>query len=241
MSSKRQCHAQVIDLNKPHQCEFCKQTFAKEHTLIQHVCEPKRRHQSRDLPQVKQAFVYYHILHACLNPRLKHQPRTYAEFTQSGMWSQLVKFATWCEEQEAQEVEQFVSWLCDQNYVIHAWCDRIKYDEFLANLIKTESMEQAVCRSLKHIQTWHEASGHVMQEFFQRAHVSQICRWISQGKISGWLLYNSQSAVYFLERCSPEQLQIVQTHVPITFWKVKFLREKDQAEVVKLTLMEAGL
>lgn len=241
MSSRKRSVNQVIDLNKPHTCEFCKHTFAKEHTLIQHVCEPKRRHQSRDLPDVKQAFVCYQILHACLNPRLKNEPRTYAEFSQSGMYTQLVKFVNWCTEQEAQEINQFVKWLCDHNHMMHAWCDRIKYDQFLKELTQTEPVEQALCRSLKHIQAWHEASGHAIQEFFERAHVSQICRWITQGKISGWLLYNASSAVKFLERCSPEQLQIVQEHVPITFWKVKFLRQSDQAHVVQITLTEAGL
>lgn len=241
MSSRRRTPTQVIDLNKPHTCEFCKQTFAKEHTLIQHVCEPKRRHQSRDLPEVKQAFTCYQILHVSLNPRLKHEPRTYAEFCASGMWSQLVRFVSWCAEQEAQEVHQFVNWLCDQNVSIHAWCDRHKYDAFLDHMLKTESAEQALCRSLKHMHTWHQASGLAMQQFFQKAHVSQICRWIVQGKISGWLLYNASTAVSFLERCNPEQLNLVQTHAPITFWKVKFLRHADQAEVVKLTLTEAGL
>jgi len=241
MSSRNSKKVSVIDLNKPHTCDFCKKSFALETTLLSHVCEPKRRHQSQNTPYVKTAYTAYKIVWKELNPRQVHHTPTYQEFCVSEMWPTLVRFASWCEEQLVQEFEQFVKYLTKQNVKMVAWCDVRVYEQFIQDLLITESAEQALCRSLMCVHVWHEHSQQPYSEFFAHVNTNQLLRWIQQGRISAWLLYNSVSAEAFFVRCSPEQLHMIQETYPITKWKVKFMRMQSHMQVIKSTLQEAGL
>jgi hypothetical protein len=213
----------------------------QEHTLIQHVCEPKRRHQSAHDPHVKQAYHVYVQIWRELNPTRRHLTPTYQEFCVSHMWPTLVRFVSWCQEQLVQEFESFVCWLLKNNVRMVTWCDRHAYDEFLKDLLLTEPPEQALCRSLKLVHEWHVMSEKPYSEFFACVNVHQLTRWIQQGRMSAWLLYNCVTAEKYFVRCSPEQLDIIQQTAPITVWKVKFLRMATQVSGIKPTLNEAGM
>ena len=128
-----------------------------------------------------------------------------------------------------------------QNVKLDVWCDVIKYTEFLKVLLMTEHSEQALCRSLKLLQEWHINTQKPFTEFFTHVNTNQCVTWISQGRISPWLLYNCVSAEKLFMRCTPEQLMHIAQHAPITNWKVKFLRHTSEVELIKLTLAEAGL
>lgn len=241
MKSKSSKNEKVIDLNKPHTCSFCNKSFVHERTLLEHACEPKRRHQIRQTPRVQQAFAIYAQVSQQLMPSRRNLMPTYQEFSHSHMWPQLVRFVTWCEEQLVQEPEQYVKWCMQQNVKLDVWCDVIKYTEFLKVLLMTEHSEQALCRSLKLLQEWHINTQKPFTEFFTHVNTNQCVTWITQGRISPWLLYNCVSAEKLFVRCTPEQLMQIAQHAPITKWKVKFLRHTSEVELIKLTLAEAGL
>jgi hypothetical protein len=241
MRSKSSKSETVIDLNRPHTCEFCKKSFAQERTLISHVCETKRRHQLKSDPQVRAAYETYAHMYQVLHPTRKGMSPTYPEFVSSSLWSTLVKFHHWCQEQLVQEPAAFVSWLLNQNVPPHAWCDRIRYDEFLKHLLMSEPALQALNRSLRVIHDWHLNTQRPYSEFFEHNNCNLITSWIQQGRISAWLLYNSVTAEKYFVRCTPEQLNLIQQIAPITSWKVKFLRNQTECDEIRLTLSEAGL
>lgn len=241
MSLRKSTHAQVIDLNKPYSCEFCKKSFAQERTLISHVCDAKHRHQQRDQPHVKLAYQAYKIMHVQLNPHKAHAIPTYMEFQNSGLYTQLVRFGAWCTEHLVQEFESWVKHLIKHNMKVHTWCDSASYDVFLKDLLLTEPAEQALCRSLYQIHDWHTNTGEPYGKFFECVHVNQLVTWIKQGRISAWLLYNCVTAEHFLNRCSPEHIQHMHDHVNPTAWKIRFMRHADQVQVIKQTLAEVGL
>jgi hypothetical protein len=240
MSSKNNKKPLVIDLNRPHHCEFCKQTFAKESTLSTHVCESKRRWQQQNLSYVRKAFWAYKFWYQSLSPH-KLVIKSYQEFASSNLYSAFVKFGAWCEQHQIQEFEALVKWLVAQNRGLPAWCDLNAYEVYLNDLLTTESSEQAVSRSLNTITAWAQETNHSFTQFFELCHPNIVINWIAQGKISAWLLYNSVSAVKFFERCSEEQLQIVQKTAPIKQWRIRFLRTAEQADAIKQTLEQAGL
>lgn len=241
MKSPNSTKEKVIDLNRPHVCEFCHKTFVHEHTLLAHACESKRRQQSQHLPYVKQAFVAYKIIWHQLHPRQINVIPTYQEFCSSSMWPTLVRFACWCDEQLVQEYENFVRYLLHENVKGVAWCDRRLYEAFLKDLLLTESPEQALSRSLNCVHMWHENSQKPYSEFFSSVNTNQLVSWVKQGRISPWLLYNCVSAEKFFVRCNPEQLNMIQETYPVTIWKVKFLRLTNDTNDIKFTLQEAGM
>jgi hypothetical protein len=231
----------VIDLNKPHVCEFCHKPFSKESTLISHVCENKRRWQNQNVSYVRKGFHAYHIFYQSLKPGKILTLPTYQQFSASNYYTAFTKFGSWCEENQIQEFVHFVNWLLKHNIKLDTWCDLNKYHEFLQELINDENPHQALQRSLSTITAWSQDSGNPWNEFFGLAHPNIIVNWTLQGKISPWLIYNCNSALKFLEKCSPEQLNMIQSHAPIRKWKVKFMRMNEHAEIIRQTLEQAQM
>lgn len=238
MSSKN--NKLVLDLNKPHVCEFCNQQFARESTLVNHVCEPRRRHLTQTEPHVKRALRAYQIWHNHLHPR-QIVPVTYQQFSQSQLYGAFVKIGAWSLEQQVQEFDEWCKWCIQSQTPVDRWCDVLQYQVYLKDLLLNESHLQAIQRSLNSLNTWSEISGHEWHQFFKLAHVNLIITWIQQGRISAWMLYNAQSAVDFLERCSPEQLNLVTQVAPQNLWKIRFLRMNVESQAVKTSLAEAGI
>lgn len=166
---------------------------------------------------------------------------SYQEFCNSKHYTSFVRFGVWCLEQAVQEYTSYVNHLLKERKPFDQWCDVRAYQEFLRDLLLRENPESALSRSLRTMQSWSEHSGHEWQRFFSEASVNTVIRYLGQGRISPWMLYNCDSAVVFLERCSEEQLAMVQSVAPIPLWRVRFLRYPDQASLIKSVLTEAGM
>jgi hypothetical protein len=239
MSSKK-LTPQVIDLNKPHTCDYCQRSFAKEQTLIHHQCEPKRRHQNETQPHVKLALRAYRLWWSSLHPT-QVMPVSYQQFCASQLYVIFVKIGSWSQEQQVQEFDVWVNWHIQAQTPVQKWCDVNSYEAYVKHLLLSEHHLQAVNRSLATICHWAEATNNAWHEFFDLANVNQTVNWIKQGRISAWLLYNAPSAARFLERCTPEQVVLIQQAAPYHVWKIRFLRYAHSAEAVKQTLTEAGM
>jgi hypothetical protein len=152
-----------------------------------------------------------------------------------------VRFGNWLIEQQVQEVETYVKWLLKQKIQFAQWSDVILYNNFLGELLQDETPEMGLQRSLRTVQKWTEEQGESIQNFWKKVNSNQATLWIIQGKISPWMLYNCNSAVEFLERCNIEQLSLIQTIAPVKKWKVRLLRHKQEADLIKSVLTEAGM
>lgn len=240
MSSKKNSRIEVIDLNKPHTCEFCNKSFSREGTLVAHVCEPKRRHLVQKEPHVRRAHVAFQLFHNSITPN-KMSIKTYQEFSSSSLYGAFVKFGSWSLENQVQEFSCLVDYLLKNNIKVDRWCDLNIYKEYLSNLLDNEKSEQAIKRSLETIFNWGRDTGNDWTSFFKSCHPNVITNWFKDGRISPWLLYNAPSAVNYFERCSPEQLVLIQETASIRKWKVRFLRMKQESDAIQECLMAAGV
>jgi len=240
MSSRKNSQIEVIDLNKPYTCEFCHKNFTRESSLATHVCEPKRRHLAQKEPHVRRGHMAFQQFHNSITPNKMHI-KTYQEFCASTLYSAFVKFGSWSLENQVQEFPALVEYMLKNNVKIDRWCDLNLYKEYLNNLLDNEKSEQALKRSLDTISNWARDTGHEWTSFFATCHANIITNWIRDGKISPWLLYNTPGAVNYFERCSPEQLALIQETANIRKWKVRFLRMKQEADSIKECLASVGL
>ena len=240
MSSKKNSQTAVIDLNKPYTCEFCQKSFSRESTLATHVCEPKRRHLAQSEPSVRRAHVAFQMFHNSLSPK-KMVVKTYQEFCASTLYSAFVKFGSWSIENQVQEYQALVDYLLRNNVKIDRWCDVNLYNQYLVDLLDNENSEQAIKRSLDTITTWARDTGNEWTSFFGKCHPNVIINWIRSGRISPWLLYNSTTAIGFFEKCSDEQLLMIQEAASSRKWKIRFLRRKEEADAIQDCLKAAGI
>jgi hypothetical protein len=242
MSLAKRNQAKSIDLERPHTCDFCQKSFVKESTLVTHSCEPKRRWQNQNQQEVKLGFAAWQMFHTSISPRSGTKAKkTYQEFCASSVYGAFVKFGSWCVENRAQEFECWVKWLLDHNIKIDAWCNTQQYQQYLADLLLSEKSEQAVGRGLGTINQWAQETRKPWTSFFQDVNINVAVRWIQEGRISGWLLFNAPSSEQFFLRCTPEQLTLIEKTLPIRKWKIMFLRHQQESLAIRDTLKESGL
>lgn len=240
MSSKSNSKNQVIDLNKPYTCSFCQKNFARESTLVSHVCEAKRRHQAKNEPAVKLAMVAFQQFQASLKPG-KTVVCTYQEFCASNLYTTFVRIGAWALEHQVQEFNSWVKYLLREAVKLDRWCDVHTYREYLKHLLDSEPADQAIERSLKTMENWGMDTGNPWQDFFRVVNTNVACNWIQSGRISAWMLYNAPSAIHLLERCNQEQLTWIQETAPSRKWRVKFMRYQEESDAIRASLVQAGL
>jgi hypothetical protein len=232
----------TVDLNKPYCCEWCGVCYAKERTLLSHTCEPKRRHQDQHTAPVKLALAAYQKFYeSTMPPKSGRMLKSYREFCDSPHYSSFVKFGHWMVEQRVLEVSKYIDWILKQNLPFHKWASREKYLEFIGETLLNESNEDAISRSFSQITEWSERSGLPWTKFWLEVGANQAVQWIVDGCISPWMLYNCETAVNFLERLSPEQLTMVEKSAPMKKWRVRLMRHREDADVIRQILKEAGL
>ena len=115
------------------------------------------------------------------------------------------------------------------------------YEEYVKDLIRNESPEQALERGIVLMREWAQQHDLQWYDFFREVNANQMTRWVTTGRISPWVLYNASSAESALKRCSPEQIGMIAGIAPAPQWSLKFNRDKESTTFVKDTLKKAGL
>jgi hypothetical protein len=88
---------------------------------------------------------------------------------------------------------------------------------------------------------WAEENDSVFNHYFLYASTNRIVHHITTGRISSWVIFNSDSGVEMMEKLSAEQIEIIYPSIDPDFWKRKFVDYMGDTEWVKHILKEAGL
>ena len=225
--------------DKGYVCKYCNRGFRKEGTLLAHTCEPKRRAQ-----QEKEAGVQLG-LHAYLRFYEMSQGsaklKTYADFCKSPYYNAFVKFGRHMVNIRAINTRGFIEHVIGTNKKIDYWCKDEVYQEFLAQHLRRESVQDALERSMNTMVTWAEENDSVFNHYFLYASTNRTVHHITTGRISAWVIFNSASGVEMMDKLSAEQIEIIYPYIDPDFWKRKFHDYQADTEWVKHILKEAGL
>ena len=75
-------------------CQYCKKSYTKESTLAAHLCEPKRRAQNQNDPDVQLGYKAYLRFYEITQGSAKL--KTYDDFAGSSFYSAFVKYGRHC-------------------------------------------------------------------------------------------------------------------------------------------------
>lgn len=225
-----------------HVCEFCKRSFTKELSLVNHSCEKKRRWFQRDEPHARFGFLawnrFYELNHFGKKTEFKSN---YRNFIDSQYYNAFIKFGIHIRDLNAVEPAKFIDYVIKNNLPIDKWTHDFVYEQYIRELTRQETAEQALERNILLMYEWSMQTGDSWNDFFRKVNPNQAVMWIKSGRISPWLLYNVDSAVDFFERCTPEQLNIIKTCAPPGPWKIKFNKNTDSCDFIRKTLKESGM
>ena len=229
-------------MSDKHVCEFCKRSFHSEMTLINHSCEKKRRWFGRDDPHARLAFMAWARFYE-LNSQItkKGTKRTFREFMDSNYYIAFMKFGKQLIDLNAIEPARFIDYVIKNNLPLDKWTHDIVYEKYVVELVKSESPEQALQRNIELMQQWSVQNGEEWYNFFRKISPIQAAAWVKNGKISPWVLYNTDSAESLFDRCGEEQLSMITAAAKPPQWKIRFNKNPDSANWIRQTLRQAGM
>jgi hypothetical protein len=202
------------------QCHHCGKTFRRESTLVAHLCEAKRRWQSRDERGVQiayQAFLaFYHSMHG--SARLK----TPDDFDASPYYRGFVRFGHYCVNTRVIDPEAYMRWLLSRNTAIDRWAQDQQYTEFLIQWLPQESVSQAISRGLAWAQDWADHNQAPAQHCLRYGNTNMICYAVTAGRMSPWLIYNCDSGQEFLANLGNHELSMIWPYIDSDRWQQRF-------------------
>jgi hypothetical protein len=229
----------LVESTKPYICQYCSSGFTKEKTLAVHVCEQKRRALARTEKHVVLGYDTYNRFYR-KTQNSKHD-KTYDEFARSPYYNAFVKFGSFVSNVNPLYPDRFMDYVVTSNVKLDHWCRDELYDQYVIDLIKKETVETALERSISHMMAWGESNNAVWNHYFHYVSLSRACYDIKDGKISPWLVLNSSSGKDMLKKFNDEQLNAINVIMDVPFWLNKFKRLASDTELVKQVVKESNI
>jgi len=217
-------------------CEFCKRSFIKETTLLKHICEYKHRWLERDKHGNRmgfQSWLQFYTRHST-----SKKPRLYEDFIKSAYYTAFAKFGSYCVEVNVLNVPRYVDYLLKENIKIDTWATDTNYNKFLIEYLSMEDPLDAVHRSAETCLEMSTIQSIEPNDVLRYGNRNKILYAITTGKISPWVLYQSESGVKLLDELSPDQLKIVYDYINPVKWAMKFAKDAEKVNEVKNLLKE---
>ena len=220
-------------------CEYCGKEFAKEKTLIVHVCEQKRRHMSKGERHVQAGLLTFQRFYEI--SQKSTTPKTFDDFANSAFYNAMVKFGSFLINTSPIYPEMFIDYVIRSGVKLDHWCRDELYETYIAELIKKEPADGAIQRTIKTMMDWAEENSAQWEHYFQYVNLNRATHDIKEGLISPWLLLNSKSGKEMLQRMNDEQLEIVGPMIDPQLWMRRFKALPADVELIKDVIKEARI
>lgn len=225
--------------DKPFVCQYCGHGYTKEKTLMVHVCEQKRRALAKNERHVVLGFDTYNKFYK-LSQNIKGN-KTYEEFCKSPYYNAFVKFGSFVSNVNPLYPDRFIEYVVKSGVKLDHWCRDELYDQYVVDLIKSEPVETALERSIKHMMSWADNNQAPWNHYFLYVSLSRAVFDIRDGKISPWIILNSSNGKSMLKKFNDEQLSAVSKVMDIPFWLNKFKKLPADVELAKEVVKESVL
>jgi hypothetical protein len=206
--------------------------------MIKHLCESKRRWQDKDLPGNRigfQSWVEFYKKNTT-----SKKPKTYVDFVKSAYYIAFVKFGHYCIGIKCINVNRYANWLLKNQIKIDSWCSDTNYNKFLIQFLKEEDALDAIARSIETTIDLAKEENIQSKDYIRYGNRNRVCHLITNGKISPWLLYQSESGVDFLGNLDEGQQRLIMDYINPEQWAIKFNRNTEMVVQVKELLNQAG-
>jgi len=226
-------------VEQPFTCVHCDKSFMKEKTLVAHMCERKRRALQRDEKRVQAGYMAFNRFWQLTQKAKKI--KTYDEFADSSYYNAFVKFGSFLNNVDPLYPEKFVDWVIKSGVKLDHWCRDELYEKYLFETIKSEPVESAVQRSLQTMMEWADENRAVFAHYFNYVSLNRAVHDILNGRISPWIILNTQSGYKMINMMSDEQLDMIAPAFDVPYWQRKFKDQPADVALVKEICKEVGI
>jgi len=226
---------------KPYNCTFCGAGFMKERTLVNHLCEKKRRHMSKDETHVRIGFHAWIRWHELTNTRMKKNDNAYLNFSDSKLYIPFVKFGRHIVNTKIGSAEEFIKFVIKNSIRLDDWCKESIYNAFVRQNIRKEDIMTALARFVKVMENWANEHDENWNDFLFKVNVNIALNLIRTGKMSPWILLNAVHKDELINRMSDEQIMLVDKYIELQWWQQYMVRNKKDKRIIVEALKEYGI
>lgn len=219
-------------------CKYCSRSFSKETTLSVHVCEQKKRYQESSERGVQLGLQGYLKFYEYTQGSAKL--KSWDDFATSPYYRAFVKWGRYCVGAKVINPARFIEWLLNGNKKIDNWCSDKLYTEYLITYVQKETVNDALARAIEYGIDWSEKSAAPSHDCLRYGSVNSTCYAITTGRISAWVIYNSESGQKFLNELNAEQVSMIWPYIDSDIWQKKFVDYPADQEYAREILTQAG-
>ncbi len=230
---------ELSTIDKPYVCQYCGSAYVKESTLAVHMCEQKRRALAKTEKHVQMGYQAY-VRFFQLSQKAK-TIKTYEEFAKSPYYNAFIKFGSFLSNVNPLYLDRYVDYVVTSGVKLDHWCREELYYDYVLDLIKKEPAEVALQRSIGTMMDWAEKNDSQWNHYFKYVSLNRAVYDIKDGKISPWIVLNSETGRAMLSKFNDEQLGIIFTVMEPEFWALRFRRYPADIELVKEVIKEGNL
>lgn len=212
-------------------CQYCGKGYIKESTLAVHMCEQKRRHLAKNEKHVQLGYQTY-VRFFQLTQKAKNV-KMYEEFAKSPYYNAFVKFGSFLSNVNPLYPDRYIDYVVTSGVKLDHWCREELYYRYVLDFVKKEPAEVAIERSIKTMIDWADNNNSQWNHYFRYVNLNRAVYDIKDGKISPWLVLNSDTGRLMLSKFSDEQLSIIYEVMDPDFWAKRFRKYPADLEIVK--------
>ena len=214
------------------ECKYCKKKFVKETTLMSHMCEQKRRNLAKDDKQNRIAYQLWLQYRRLSMANVKHD-KPYEEFAENKYFTGFMKLAKRIIDLNIKPPEDFLKFIVMNSVKMHDWCKDFVYEEYIKNMLKNESVDRAVERSILHMKEWAESTGNSWQDYFVKVPTTLAMNDIRMGRISPWCTFATDQGSRLIDRMDESQVVNLVEYLEPKSWKVRVKRHAKDASWIQ--------
>lgn len=209
-------------------CSFCNKEFQRENSLLNHACRNKMRYFDKDTLFSRIAFGAYSKFYSMVQKQLK--PKTIEEFISSKYYGDFIKFGKYVINNNLMYPEAFSEFCIKNSLPLRDWTKPSIYETYLREINKREEPEIGIERTILLMKQWADETGEEYYNFFRKIEPTLFVHYVRQGRISPWVLYNTDSGKELLQtQLNEEQINLIADWIDPDFWHKKFkLNSKDR-------------
>lgn len=221
-----------------YKCKYCDHEFKRETSLVVHMCEQKRRHTTFNDKDIQYGFHTYNKFYQYSQD--PNKTKTPEEFMKSAYYKAFVKFGRYIVNTKCIKIDRFMMFVIRSGIKLDNWASDKTYTKFIDEAVKTESVTDALMRSIAYSEQWAEDKKMKPHDLLRYGSQNRITQAIIAGHISPWVLYQSDTGVDFLGKLSSEQMTMIWDIIDPKFWNATFESADEDVQTAKTVLGELG-
>lgn len=231
----------MLNSEKIYVCEFCKAKYKRERTLINHLCEKKRRYMSRNETHSRIAFHAWVRWHEMTNTRIKKNTNLFVEFMNSNLYLAFAKFGRHVIATNIINTEGFIDFVIKNSIKLDDWCKNSVYEAYVRYNCRKEDIYTVLERQVKLMDEWSNETDNNWADFFQEINTNVALNMIRNGKLSPWILLNAVNKDALLNRMSDEQILLIDEYIDYQWWIYHMARNKKETRILTDLLKEYNI